>query len=63
MERRKGETFEELVGGRWREEDFVKKVAEGYQQGIFEKYSVGVKGLEAVEREVLSKVRGNKEGT
>ena len=60
VERRKGETFEEFVGGRWREEVFVKKVAEGYQRGIFENYAVGVEGLEAVEREVLREVQSKK---
>ena len=40
----------------------MKKVAEGYQRGIFEKYAVGVEGLAAVEREVLRDVEGIKEG-
>ena len=53
VERKEEETFEELVGARWREEEFVKKVAEGYQRGVFEKYKIGVEGLEAVEKEVL----------
>jgi len=52
-ERRRGETFEQLVGGRWREGEFVKRVAEGYQRGVFERYAAAVEGLAAVEREVL----------
>jgi len=52
-ERKDGGTFEELVGERWREGDFVRKVAEGYQSGVWEGYAVGVEGLGAVETEVL----------
>lgn len=53
VERRLGETFEQLIGERWREEEFVKRVAEGYQRGVFEGYEAAVEGLEAVEGEVL----------
>jgi len=53
VERRRGETFEQLIGERWREEEFVKRVAEGYQRGVFERYAAAVEGLAAVEREVL----------
>jgi len=52
-ERKDGGTFEELVGERWREGYFVRKVAEGYQRGVWEGYAVGVEGLGAVETEVL----------
>lgn len=58
VERRRGETFEQLIGGRWREEEFVKRVAEGYQRGVFERYAVAVEGLAAVEGEVLRGKRG-----
>ena len=37
-ERKEGQTFEQLVGSRWTEEDFVKRIADGYQSGIFERY-------------------------
>ena len=53
VERKQGETFEELIGARWREEDFVKRVADGYHAGIFEQYSAGVEALAAAEREIL----------
>ncbi|KAL8823518.1 MAG: hypothetical protein Q9191_005780 [Dirinaria sp. TL-2023a] len=53
MERQPGETFEQLVGARWKEEEFIERVADGYQEGIFEQYAGAVEGLAAVEREVL----------
>lgn len=34
VERREGETFEQLVGGRWREDHSVVKAAEGYQANL-----------------------------
>jgi xylulokinase len=55
----KGETFEELIGARWEAERFVKRVAEGYQEGVFEQYGVAVKGFEKMEREVLAEEQAN----
>jgi xylulokinase len=52
--RSKGETFEDLIGARWDAERFVKKVAEGYQEGVFERYGVAVKGFDKMEKEVLA---------
>ena len=37
-ERKEGQTFEQLIGSRWKEENFVKRIADGYQKGIFERY-------------------------
>ena len=54
-ERKPGETFEQLIGSRWREDDFVKKVATGYQAGLYEEYAKGVEALNAVEKDVLRK--------
>ena len=62
VERTEGETFEELVGGRWREEEFVQKIADGYQEGIFERYSPAVDGLDLVEKEVLKGERNGEGG-
>ncbi|KAL8672941.1 MAG: hypothetical protein Q9168_002616 [Polycauliona sp. 1 TL-2023] len=53
VERKEKQSFEELIGGRWREEEFVEKIADGYQEGIFEKYGPAVEGLELIEKEVL----------
>ena len=56
-ERKKGETFEDLIGARWDEEGFVEKIAEGYQDKKYKIYERGVEGLEAVENDVLEKQR------
>lgn len=52
-ERKPGETFEELIESRWREDEFVEKVAEGYQADLYKKYEIGVQALDAVEKAVL----------
>jgi len=59
VERKAGETFEQLIGGRWREEDFVERVAEGYQRELYEEYEKGVEALAAVEKEVLGRKEGD----
>ena len=53
MERKQNETFEDLVGTRWREKDFAEKIADGYQKDAFEKYGQALKGFEAMEKEIL----------
>ncbi|KAL8708212.1 MAG: hypothetical protein Q9220_006882 [cf. Caloplaca sp. 1 TL-2023] len=53
VERRTGQSFEELIGGRWHEDDFVEKIAEGYQEGIFERYGPAIEALDLVEKQVL----------
>ncbi|KAF6240439.1 hypothetical protein HO173_001107 [Letharia columbiana] len=53
VERKPGETFEDLIGSRWREDEFVEKIADGYQEEIYRMYEKGVDGLEAVEKSVL----------
>jgi xylulokinase len=56
IERAEGQTFENLIGERWREEEFVEKIAEGYQEGVFELYGKAVEGFEAMEKKVLEGV-------
>ncbi|KAF2756454.1 D-xylulose kinase-like protein [Pseudovirgaria hyperparasitica] len=52
--RREGrETFEDFVEARWKEEDFVKRVADGYTEGVFEQYGNALTGFEMVENEVI----------
>lgn len=52
-ERKEGESFEELVKSRWDEDKFVKRIADGYKEGVFEKYGEAVKGFDIMEKEVL----------
>ena len=54
VERQQGETFDKLISTRWKEQDFVQRIADGYQVGVFEQYAEAVEGLAAVEREVLN---------
>lgn len=54
LERKPGQTFEELIGQRWREEDFIEKIADGYQKDVYEKYGLAVEGFEKMEKEVLA---------
>jgi xylulokinase len=58
-ERKRGETFEELIGSRWDEEKFVKKICNGYRQGTFEKYGEALKGFDEMEKRVLREVSTN----
>ncbi|KAL8873121.1 MAG: hypothetical protein Q9174_001351 [Haloplaca sp. 1 TL-2023] len=53
FERKPMQSFEELISGRWKEHDFVKRIAVGYQEGIFERYGLAVEGLDMIEKEVL----------
>jgi xylulokinase len=57
-ERKKGEKFEELIGSRWDEDKFVKKICDGYRNGVFEKYGEALKGFGDMERKVLDEVAG-----
>jgi len=61
-ERKQGQTFEDLIGGRWDEDKFVKKVADGYKEGVFETYDEAVKGFDKMEKLVL-KHEGERQGT
>lgn len=52
-ERKNGQTFEDLIGSRWDEAKFVKKVADGYKEGVFETYGEAVVGFDKMEKLVL----------
>lgn len=54
-ERKQGQTFEELIGGRWDESAFVMKIADGYQEGLWEKYGQAVEGFDVMEKNALRK--------
>ena len=54
VERKQGQTFEDLVGARWKEDEFIRKIAEGYQKGVFERYGLAVEGFAMMEKEVLA---------
>lgn len=52
-----GETFEQLIGERWNKEDFVQRVADGYREGVFEKYGEALKGFRQMEEEVVEEAK------
>lgn len=54
-ERAEGQSFEDLIAGRWKEEDFVQKIAEGYDREKYELYGKALKGFQAMERDLLAK--------
>lgn len=45
-------TFEQLIGERWNEAAFVKRVADGYREGVFERYGEALRGFELMEQAV-----------
>ncbi|EFE31685.1 uncharacterized protein ARB_01284 [Trichophyton benhamiae CBS 112371] len=53
LERAPQQTFEDLIGQRWREDEFVERIADGYQPGVFEKYGQAVRGFEMMEKQIL----------
>jgi xylulokinase len=52
-ERKEGESFEELIGGRWRESEAVVKVDEGFRKDVWERYGDALGAFEKMEVEVL----------
>ncbi|KAH8595713.1 D-xylulose kinase [Bisporella sp. PMI_857] len=53
IERKEGESFEDLIGGRWRESEAVVKVDRGYREDTFKAYEGALEGFEKMEEKVL----------
>ncbi|WEW58820.1 xylulokinase [Emydomyces testavorans] len=53
IERTPGQTFEDLIAKRWKGEEFIEKIADGYQRDVFEQYGMAVEGFEMMEKQVL----------
>jgi xylulokinase len=53
FERADGETFDELIGKRWKEEGAISRVDDGYKEGVFEKYGSVLGAFEKMEAEIL----------
>jgi xylulokinase len=62
IERQPGQTFENLIGQRWNEAEFIEKIADGYQEGVFEQYGQAVEGFEKMELQVLQQVAEKGDG-
>jgi xylulokinase len=54
MERKGKESFEELIGERWRESEAVVKVDDGYRKDVWAKYGKVLKAFEEMEGDVLA---------
>lgn len=48
-----GETFDELIGKRWREEGAVERVGDGYRKGTFERYGDVLGAFGEMEERIL----------
>lgn len=53
FERGEGETFDELIGKRWKEEGAISRVDDGYKEGVFERYGEVLPAFEKMELEIL----------
>ncbi|EGC46116.1 D-xylulose kinase [Histoplasma capsulatum var. duboisii H88] len=53
LERAPNQTFEDLIGKRWKEEEFAEKIDEGYQLELFERFGKAVEGFEMMEKQIL----------
>ncbi len=47
------ESFEDFLEKQWKEENFIKKIEEGYRKGVWEKYGEAVEGLREAERRIV----------
>jgi len=50
---RDNEPFEDFLEQRWNEEGFVKRICEGYREGVWERYGEALEGFEEAERFVV----------
>ena len=53
LERRDGENFDELIGQRWTEAGAIRKVDDGYRDGVFQRYGNVVGAFDQMEQEIL----------
>jgi xylulokinase len=54
LERKLGESFDELIGRRWREDEAVLKVGQGYHPDLWKQYGDILPVFEEMERKVLA---------
>ncbi|KKF95389.1 putative D-xylulose kinase A [Ceratocystis platani] len=54
LERAEGETFDELIGKRWKEEAAIEKVSDGYDEKVFAKYEKVLGAFEQMETRLLA---------
>jgi xylulokinase len=59
MERKPNESFEELIGTRWRESEATVKVDEGYRPDIWKRYGDILPAFEEMEHQILAEEARN----
>ncbi|KKZ63471.1 D-xylulose kinase A [[Emmonsia] crescens] len=62
LERAPNQTFEDLIGKRWKEEEFAEKIDEGYQPDLFGRFGKAVEGFEMMEKHILRQEVEGKNG-
>lgn len=60
IERKEGESFEELIGKRWNESEAIEKVDDGYREEVWGKYGKVLGAFEEMEQKVLAGEERNK---
>jgi xylulokinase len=50
------EKFEDFLEARWNEEGFVKKICQGYREGVFERYGRALEGFAQVEARAVKEM-------
>jgi xylulokinase len=53
VQRQSGEKFEDYLEARWNEEGFVKRITDGYREGVFERYGEVLQALAGVEEKAV----------
>lgn len=54
LERKEGETFDDLIGKRWKEEGAIQKVDQGFRDGTYQKYGNVLGAFEEMEHKLLA---------
>jgi xylulokinase len=54
VERKDGETFDELIGKRWKEEGAIEKVDVGFRNGVYQQYGNVLGAFEEMEKRLLA---------
>lgn len=57
LERAERETFDELIGKRWAEEDAIQKIDTGYKEGVFQRYGDVLGAFDEMETKILKVAR------
>ncbi len=57
FERADGETFDELIGKRWKEEGAIRKVDVGFRDGVFQQYGKVLGAFEEMEGRILKEAK------